>query len=126
MWKKIFKKKGTKEPTLRSNDKPQYSYNNVEVMNVPSGQMSIDTRSESSSSFEEPVPITDFLDTYEAGNPLYTEKMKSPEKHVQLPSTASPSPIKIPTPIKALIQIKDSPEKKRAITRNTYKEKEYK
>lgn len=123
MWKKIFKKKGTKEPTLRSNDKPQYSYNNVEVMNAPSGQMSIETRSESSSSFEEPVPITDFLDTYEAGDPLYTEKMKSPEKHVQLPSTASPSPIKIPTPIKALIRIKDSPEKKEPLQETPTKKK---
>lgn len=117
MWKSFFKKKDSKKVSGNDNSTltplQQSSHFIINDLSRGSDKSFVSQSMDSTSSFEDPVPITDFLDHYENNNPPISENVitLANTNEVILPSATSPSPIKIDTPIKDLIRINNSPYK---------------
>lgn len=112
-WKSMFKKKSSKkDKPIHTEPLPQSSHFVVNDRSVSNGQSFLSHSMGSESSFEDPVPVTDFLDHYETNNPNMNDNVitLANTNEAMVRSGESPSPLKVDTPIKNLIRINESPD----------------
>lgn len=118
LWKSMFKKKNSKKNKAPEQLPQSIQFNTstgpVTHPALANNAMSISSQSlGSDSSFEDPVPVTDFLDHYENDHVLTDNVITLTNTNkITLHSGSSPSPFKVDTPIKDMIRINESPDNK--------------